>query len=218
VYAAPAVGHGEVVWVEETSQGGTALAYSVRDGRHLWSRHIRPRPTSEPVIWRNSVIIASESVPAPAGLTRLNATTGALVWSRTLNTPGLVDSAPAVYRGRIYQTEEGSFCINGRWTSTLTVRKVSTGAQVWSRESEDLACTPHQIEDTEQRSPAIANHLVYLSELNGKRIRVYTTWRGHLTAVVPTGGELVASTPVLAAGHVVVSTASGLLQTFVPTG
>jgi outer membrane protein assembly factor BamB len=220
VNAPPAVGHGRVIGIETTTAGWMAEAYRTADGSRLWSRRIRPEPNSEPVISRNSVIIATASIgTVNAGLTRLNARTGAVVWSRTLRTPGLVNSAPAVFHGRVFQTEEGSFCIGGRATSTVTVRKVSTGAQVWSRLYENIPCSQFHLVATEQRSPVVANHLVYLSELNGKRIRVYTT-SGKLAAVVPTG-QFTMSTPVVAAGHVVVCTwgttaNEGFVQAFAP--
>jgi outer membrane protein assembly factor BamB len=218
--APPAVGHGEVVAVEATTMGPMAEAYATSDGRPLWSQKISPQPNAEPVISRNSVIIATASIGAiNAGLTRLNATTGAVVWRKPLRTAGLVSSAPAVYRGRIFQTEEGSFCIGGRETSTITVRKVSTGAQVWSRVYENIPCSEFQLQVTQQRSPVVANHLVYVSELNAKKIRVYTA-SGALAGVVRTG-EFTTSTPVVAAGHVVVSTWDaarnvGFVQAFAP--
>jgi outer membrane protein assembly factor BamB len=205
VNALPAVGHAEIIGVETTTAGWMAEAYATSDGRRLWSRKVRPEPGSEPVISRKSVIIATASIgPIKAGLTRLNATTGAVVWEKTLTTAGLLNSAPAVFHRRIFQTEEGSFCIGGRETSTITVRKVSTGAQVWSRVYENIPCSQFQLVATEQRSPVVANHLVYVSALNAKKIRVYTT-AGALAAAVPTG-EFTMSTPVVAASHVVVST------------
>ena len=212
--AVPTVAGGRVfAWANGHGNSETTLsAYSAATGGLLWSRLISHPAhgmaaalvAGPPVVSGKKVVIATTD----GHLWALSASTGAVIWKKRLGTPAGValtppNSAPAVYRGRVFQTTEGRACTSGRSKSTLTVRSLTTGVQVWSRVYENIPCSQVTFGTSISRSPVIANGLVYLTEMNAMKIRVYRTG-GRLAAVFPTS-EIPATSAIVAAGHVYVS-------------
>ena len=220
--APPAVSGGRVFSLDNNGRGlGTRLlrARSAADGRLLWSRAIGSQVNATPVVSGNTVIVTTIS----ARMLALNATTGQVMWRKTLGPEQTTfgDSAPAIYTGDVYQILELG-CVNGRHMSGITVRSLSTGVRVWSHIYENIPCAQAVVGGGGPRSPAIANGLVYLPEMNAQKIRVFTTG-GKLVTEFSTG-EFTMSTVVVAAGELYVSTwdpfqspdGAGYLQAFSP--
>ena len=220
--APPAVGDGEVFALDNQGNGAgqrVLRARSAVDGHALWSRVIGPQVNATPVVSGNTVIVTTIA----AHMVALNATTGALLWRKTMGPKRTTfgESAPAIYRGKVYQILELG-CVNGRHLSGITVRGLTTGTRVWSHVYENIPCADAKVGGGGPRSPTIANGLVYLPAMNAKKIRIFTT--GGKPVTVLSTGEFTMSTVVVAAGQLYVSTwdpfqspdGAGYLQAFSP--
>ena len=199
---APAVAGGRVFSVDEFNPAGRTLnVLDAATGKVLWSRLIGEQSNATPVVSGNTVVITTIYAHQWA----LNATTGAVIWKRTLSTTGGETwSAPAVLAGTLYQVIENACNKAGRFTTVVTARKLSTGAQAWSHVFENIPCGQAKVGGGGPRSPVVANGLVFLAEMNAKKVRVFTT-AGKLVTVFSTG-EYTVTSAVVAAGEVIVST------------
>jgi outer membrane protein assembly factor BamB len=201
-FTPPAVADGEVFLTTSDSTGSTLYALGAATGQVMWSRALGVGFTEgvsvSPVVAGHTVIIAAHD----SHMWALDTATGAVIWQKTLSSIGVAESAPAVSDGRIFQALD---CDNGSGTERkcIQVLTLSSGARVWSHVYENYPLNEVG-SSVVPRSPTIANGLVWLPEMNAKKIRVFTTG-GRLVAVIPTG-EFVMTTVIVADGQAFIST------------
>jgi outer membrane protein assembly factor BamB len=201
--APPAVANGEVF--ADGDNGVVVLSAST--GVQLWTADGAGQPNPTPVVSGNRLIVTGTRSYQRV----YNTTTGRFVWGKVLAKGYDTWSAPAARNGTIFQSiEEG--CTgdtgSGPETSILTARSLSTRHLVWSRKYENLPCSCGCSEGSAgPRSPTIANGLVYVPDMGGQAIRVYTT-SGRPVGSVSTAHPPT-TTAVVANGELFVATYDG---------
>ncbi len=185
VDSCPAVANG-VVYVG--SFDGKLYALKASTGAALWS--IRGFGGGSPAV-DNGIDFIGSSRGGVYGVSALNASTGALLWSYT--TGGPVESSPAVANGVVYV---------GSDNHNVYALNESTGALVWSYTTGDEVSS----------SPAVANGIVYVGSWDHNMYGLNAS-TGSLLWSYNMGYDVLSS-PAVADGVVYVASYDGNLDAF----
>jgi outer membrane protein assembly factor BamB len=157
---------------------GELAALSMKTGRIVWTKRIRPGTESSPIAYGNALYFGDQG----GTVYSLNATTGRVNW--TYHASGAVKGGPALSEGRLYF---------GDYTGRAYALNAANGHQMWAVNTTgaDFGFGSGNFYST----PAIAFGRVYMGNTDG-RVYSFASKTGQLAWATGTGAYVYASAAV----------------------
>jgi outer membrane protein assembly factor BamB len=174
-WATPAVTNGTLFDID--AWDGQMVALSAASGLVLWRRSL-----GTGAVIASPVVVGSTTytVTQAGKLWALSSASGHVKWTKTLGSYAGA-ATPAFANGVLYQT------YGDCGKRTVIALRATSGKTLWSHQYENSTCTAS---GGFEGTPVVANGVLYLSEMNARKLRMFNATTGRLLGVVQIASDI----------------------------